>query len=77
MGEKEPKKRDMDGIYFRVKRDGKWTNRCWTDLTDWEREEFGKDRPASWWQSVAEHLTKQLRYVSDYLDLSMVEGDEA
>lgn len=28
-------KRNLDGVYFRVMRDGKGVNVCWTDL-DWE-----------------------------------------
>jgi hypothetical protein len=27
-----PIKRDLDGVYFRVMRDGKGVNLCWTDL---------------------------------------------
>lgn len=29
--------RNLDGYYFRVKRDGKWDNICWSDMTDEER----------------------------------------
>ena len=75
MSNEYPKVRDMDGIYFRVEREGRWCSVCWTDLTHSEREEIGEDKPASWWQRVAEHLTEQLRSVADYLDLSMVEED--
>ena len=25
--------RNLDGFYLRVERDGKWVNRCFTDLT--------------------------------------------
>ena len=24
--------RNLDGYYFRVKRDGKWDNVCWSDM---------------------------------------------
>ena len=37
-----PTKRNLDGCYFRVERDGKWTNLCFSDMTDTER---GKDVP--------------------------------
>ncbi len=30
--------RNLDGYYFRVKRDGKWDNVCWSDMTDEERD---------------------------------------
>ena len=32
------KKRDLDGIYFRVEREGKWENRCFSDLYPFEQE---------------------------------------
>ena len=37
--------RNLDGVYFRVERDGKWQNICFSDLTTSEREEVlaGKD----------------------------------
>ena len=37
--EKYPVKRNLDGIYFRVYRNGTWQNICFTDLTVQEREE--------------------------------------
>lgn len=38
--------RNLDGCYFRVKRDGKYEAVCFSDLTAEEREEVCKDRPA-------------------------------
>ena len=35
-------KRNLDGVYFRIMRDGKGQNVCWTDL-EWEdRIEFAR-----------------------------------
>ncbi len=34
--------RDMDGIYFRVQRDGKWENLCFSDLTSEEQDRFAE-----------------------------------
>ena len=36
--EKYPVQRDLDGVYYREKRDGKWTNVCFTDMTDEEQD---------------------------------------
>lgn len=33
------KKRELCGIYFRVKRDGKYENICFTDMTEEEQKE--------------------------------------
>ena len=35
-----PIKRNLDGVYFRVYRNGTWQNICFTDLTIQEREEM-------------------------------------
>jgi hypothetical protein len=37
-----PIKRDLDGVYFRVMRDGKPENLCWTDLVWEDRIEFAR-----------------------------------
>ena len=34
---------DLDGIYFRVKRDGKWQSLCVSDLTPEELKSVTKD----------------------------------
>ena len=64
-----PKKRDLDGVYFRVKRDGKWGNVCFSDMTAEEREEVIKDRPAEWWRSMANIMADCLRAMGDQFDL--------
>lgn len=70
------KKRDLDGCYFRVERNGKWTNRCWTDLSEEEQEQFGKDRGPEWWMSLAKHLGDCLRRMGDDLDIVVDSDDE-
>lgn len=64
-----PMKRDLDGCYFRVKRDGRWGNACFSDMTPDEIEEMIGDRPASWWKSLACHLGERLREVGDKFDI--------
>jgi hypothetical protein len=42
-------KRDLDGVYFRVMRDGKGEDLCWTDLIWEERIEIArKNNNQSW-----------------------------
>ena len=36
--------RNLDGVYFRIKRDDKWQNICFSDLTEDERQEMMKNR---------------------------------
>lgn len=51
-----PVKRDLDGIYFRVCRDGKWQNVCMTDLSKEEFEDITADREFEWLESACGHL---------------------
>lgn len=39
-----PKKRDLDGVYFRTRRDEKWCDICFSDLTEEERKEVMENR---------------------------------
>lgn len=45
-------KRNLDGVYFRVKRDDKWDNVCFSDLTDEERNEVMNGRDIEWLKSL-------------------------
>ena len=71
-----PVKRDLDGVYFRVKRHGRYQTICWSDLTDDEREMLGSDRPLEWWKSMTGIMTKQLRLVGDELGIVMDYGED-
>lgn len=64
-----PVQRDLDGVYFRVKRGDKWKPVCYTDLTEEEIEQKTADMPADWWQRVANHLAEKLREVGDEFDI--------
>ena len=53
--------RDLDGVYFRVQRNGKWQSICFSDLTGEEREEICKGRSAEWLKSLVYHLADALK----------------
>ena len=61
--------RQLDGIYFRVKRGDKWEDICFSDLTDEEMEDVLKtfDEPAL--RRMCKVLGKVLREIGDELDL--------
>lgn len=61
--------RKLDGVYFRVKRDGKWCNVCFSDMTKEERDEVIGDRSVEWWRSLAYIMADTLRSVGDQLDI--------
>lgn len=52
-----PKKRDLDGIYFRVCRDGKWQNVCMTDLSKDEFDSLAEGRHFEWLWGAFDYLT--------------------
>lgn len=60
-----PVRRDLDGMYFRVERNGEWRNVCLTDLTDDEYEMIVGNRSDSWYKSALDHLRNVVREVGD------------
>ena len=64
--------RNLDGIYFRVKRDDTYENICFSDLTQDERAELfdgDNQRSADWWKSLAYHLADVIRQLGDDFDI--------
>ena len=64
-----PKKRDLDGVYFRVKRGNKWESVCFSDLTDAERHEMCVGRSDEWLVSLACIMADVLHEVGDTFDI--------
>ena len=71
-----PIRRDLDGCFFRVQRDGKWFSLCWTDLTKEEREGFTKDKDIYWLARMLEYITEEYRKTGDQLDIYGRDEDE-
>lgn len=67
--------RNLDGVYFRVKRDGKWQSICFSDLTEQEMDEVLKDKNTEWLHSMCKCLGKTIRRIGDDLDVVM-EGED-
>lgn len=66
--------RNLDGCYFRVERDGKWQDICFSDLTHAEREKMCEGRSAEWLASLCYHLADCIKDIGDQLDI--VRGDD-
>lgn len=66
--------RNLDGIYFRINRDGRWQNICYSDLTKEERDKVCEGRGREWLRSVADILADRLKEIGDQFDI--VAGDE-
>lgn len=61
--------RHLDGYFFRVNRDDKWENICFSDLTEQEIEENIGEKSAEWWKSLAVGLANVLREIGDEFDI--------
>ena len=61
--------RNLDGCYFRVERDGKWQNVCFSDLTSDERDTVMDDRGEEWLKSLCCHLADTIKEIGDQLDI--------
>lgn len=63
--------RKLDGVYFRIKRDNKWQNICFSDLTEDEMDDVLKDRDPEWLKSMCVILGKTIKKIGDDLDIEM------
>ena len=61
--------RNLDGIYFRVKREDKWCNVCFSDLTDLEKIEVMQNKDVTWVKSLCITLGNSIKRIGDELDL--------
>ena len=71
-----PIPRELDGIYYRVERDGKWCNRCFTDLTTDEQEEMIKKYDAEGLKRMVMLLAKILRDIGDTINIVAKDEDD-
>lgn len=63
-------KRNLDGIYFRVLRDGKWDNICFSDLTPSEMDGVLANRNIEWLKQLCVHIGLSLQYVGKQYNIS-------
>lgn len=70
------KQRGMDGVYFRVKRDGRWKNVCFSDMTEEEMDEVLDGRTPEWLKDMCKILGYRLYDIGTALDIEEDEDDE-
>lgn len=61
--------RDLDGSYFRVKRNGKWQNISFSDLTESEMYSFIDSKGMMWLKNMCVFLGQTIRKIGDEFDL--------
>ena len=62
-------KRNLSGIYFRTKVDGKWGNVVFEDLLESEQDRVMEGRTDEWLKSLAKMLAHTLRKIGDQFDI--------
>lgn len=64
-----PIKRNLDGVYFRVNRNDKWMDACFSDMTENERNEVMEGRGEEWLRSMCNILAERIYEIGNELDI--------
>ena len=70
------KNRDLDGIYLRIKRDGKYQPVCLSDMTREELEENLNPERGEWLKGAVIHLALTLHEIGNLFDIVGELNDE-
>lgn len=68
--------RNLDGIYLRIKRDGKWQAICLSDMTKEELEENLNPERGEWLKGAVIHLALTLHEIGNLFDIVGELNDE-
>lgn len=68
--------RDLDGIYFRVKRGKHWESICFSDLSDEEMDKVLEGHSVEWLKSVCKILGRTIKSIDDEQDIVGWEKEE-
>lgn len=61
--------RNLDGAFFRVKRDGKWKNICFSDMSTEGRLEVLKDKDIEFVKRLCLIMADELKQIGDEFDI--------
>ena len=61
--------RNLDGAFFRVKRDDKWKNVCFSDMSTEERLEVLKDKDIEFVKRLCLIMADELKQIGDEFDI--------
>lgn len=70
------KKRELCGIYFRVERNGKFEDVCFTDMTELEQKRAIYDFSPEALRNMCMVLAGVVRNLGDMFDISAEKGEE-
>ena len=63
--------RNLDGVYFRVYRDGIYQSVCFSDLTETEMDDILTDKSNEWLRRMCKILGQTIKNIGDQLDIVM------
>jgi len=63
-------KRNLSGIYFRIKRENGFDNVCFEDLTSQEQNEIMLKNNKEWLMSLAQQLANTLNEIGNHFHIS-------
>ena len=61
--------RNLDGVYFRIKRGDHYDNICFSDLTKTERENVLSGKSIEWVKSLCYSLADSLKEIGDQFNI--------
>lgn len=61
--------RNLDGVYFRIKRDGEWNNICFSDLYESEMVEVMQNKDVEFLKSLCIILGKKIKEIGNKFDI--------
>lgn len=61
--------RNLDGVYFRIQRDEKWQNICFSDLTEEEMKNVMESKDEEWLKSLCIILGQTIHEIGEELDI--------
>ena len=64
-----PTVRNLDGVYYRVVRDGNHVSRCFSDLSESEQDVIMEKYDAEQLRRLCRYLSMSLSQIGDALDL--------
>lgn len=69
-------KRELDGVYFRVKRGKHWESICFSDLSDEEMEKVLEGHSVEWLKKMCKILGRTIKRIGDDQNIVGWQKDE-
>lgn len=69
-------KRELDGVYFRVKRGKHWESICFSDLSDEEMDKVLEGHSVEWLKKTCKILGRTIKRIGDELVIVGWQKDE-